>query len=121
MLKMFVNTSPSLFANTFAIGGLTSDGIIKITFTLLCTVQTKGAVITFLFTFLTLVAGSTGTSTIGGIAGSIVLTLTYTITILAIVIDITRTITFDIFPTGLTEALASFWCTLSTILAVAFI
>lgn len=111
-------TSPSLLADTFAVSRFASDGIIEITLTLLGTVQPKSAQITFLFTLLPFKTGWAGASTIRRITGSIIPTIADTIAVLAVVIEIAGTITFDIFPTWSAEALTRFRSTFGTVFAI---
>lgn len=116
-----VYTSPTLLANTFAIGTFAGYRIVEVAFTLLGTILTKCTKITFMFAFQAGIASCTCTFAICGIAGGIVLTITDTAAILSVMVGIARTITFEILPARCAETLTRFGSTFRTILTVTFV
>lgn len=98
-------TSPTLLADTFPGRRITGDRIIRVTFTLQLTAESKGERITLLIALLTHPAGRACACAILWITTGIIVAFTLEFAIFTIIIQIARPIAFDVTPTGGAAAL----------------
>lgn len=98
-------TSPTLLADTLPARRITGDRIIHITFALQLAAETKGERLAFLIALLTHPTGGASASAILWITAGIIIAITLEFTIFTIIIQIARTIAFDVAPTGGAAAL----------------
>lgn len=112
-------TSPTLLATTTTRRRLAGDRVLHLALTLVRAVVSEGSRLAFLIAALARPAGCTGAAATDGIAGGIVLALAGVATPVAIMIEITGSITLVVAPARRTQALSRLRSAFGSVLAVA--